>query len=553
MINLLRDGQGDYVIKTSLSQKFTINGRTKAYPVYRVRLDKLFYNDQNDRIATWISQYKSEHGAEAFSALDREEYNEIIEGFIVQSNEAAIEKTRNNIALVQQRQPGVILADGRVIDGNRRFTCLRQLSKTDSEFNWFETVILDTTIESDKKQIKMLELAIQHGEEQKVDYNHIDRLVGVYQDIVETQLLTVEEYASSTNESVAEVKKKVEYALLLVDFLEFIHMPKQYHVARDYQIYSIIVELLPILRKCSTPEMQQKVKNAVFTNVMMHSIVDGRKYMRNLSSMMDSGFFMTYMREQERIGEDLREELEGEAFSSKKELDAFVREHEETTEDLQTSLDKTVLKAKKHETRNKPSQIVSKSITMLRDVDTNIFEKLTDLEKENLRGQLDRLTTIVSGFDSMIDTDSDSQDVPKSTNRTVSTVVRKVETKDEPHRFFIAKHHNDEPYIQCLSIGRAITNLNVSIELFAHRNNNGASNVTYKAFFVDGNNEMLSEVKDVLLHSGQSTKVLFTLMSKASQMEQCFFALKSVKDKDDELQQLIPFDIKISFVAEFDF
>ena len=78
MINLLRDGQGDYVIKTSLSQKFTINGRTKAYPVYRVRLDKLFYNDQNDRIATWISQYKSEHGVEAFSALDREEYNEII-------------------------------------------------------------------------------------------------------------------------------------------------------------------------------------------------------------------------------------------------------------------------------------------------------------------------------------------------------------------------------------------------------------------------------------------------------------------------------------------
>ena len=168
---------------------------------------------------------------------------------------------------------------------------------------------MDSTIETDKKQIKMLELAIQHGEEQKVDYNHIDRLVGVYQDIVETQLLTVEEYANSTNESIAEVKKKVEYAILLVE----------YHVARDYQIYSIIVELLPILRKCATPEMQQKVKNAVFTNVMMHSIVDGRKYMRNLSSMMDSGFFMTYMREQERIGSELRDQLEGETFATKKE------------------------------------------------------------------------------------------------------------------------------------------------------------------------------------------------------------------------------------------
>ena len=46
-----------------------------------------------------------------------------------------------------------------------------------------------------KKQIKMLELAIQHGEEKKVDYNPIDRLVGVYQDIVKTRLLTIEEYA----------------------------------------------------------------------------------------------------------------------------------------------------------------------------------------------------------------------------------------------------------------------------------------------------------------------------------------------------------------------
>ena len=553
MINLLRDGQDDYVIKTTLSQKFTINGRTKAYPVYRVRLDKLFYNDQNDRIATWISQYKSEHGAEAFSVLNREEYNEIIEGFIVQSNEAAIEKTRNNIALVQQRQPGVILADGRVIDGNRRFTCLRQLSKTDSEFNWFETVILDTTIESDKKQIKMLELAIQHGEEQKVDYNHIDRLVGIYQDIIETRLLTVEEYASSTNESVTEVKKKVEYALLLVEFLEFIHMPKQYHVARDYQMYSIIVELLPILRKCATPEMQQKVKSAVFTNVMMHSIVDGRKYMRNLSSMMDSGFFMTYMREQDRIVEKLREKLQEELFSSKKELESFVKDNEAATEDLQLSLDKTILKAKKHETRNKPSQIVSKSITMLRDVDTNIFGKLTDLERENLKGQLDRLTMIVSDFDSMIEADLDAQSTPKSKSQTVSAVVRKAESKYESRRFFIAKHHNDEPYVQCLTIGRAITNLNVSIELLADQSDKCASSVFYKAFFVDENNEMLCEAKDVLLHSWQPTKVLFSLMTKASQKEQCFLALKSLKDGEDELQQLIPFDIKISFVAEFDF
>lgn len=153
MQNLLRDGLGTVVEATGLSRKLTIDGTTKAYPVYRVKLNQLFYNDQNDRIATWISQYKSEHGIDAFNSLGREAYNAIIEQFIIQSNEAAIEKTQMNISLVRQREPGVILSDGRVIDGNRRFTCLRRLAVSQPEFDWFETVILDTSIDTDKKQI----------------------------------------------------------------------------------------------------------------------------------------------------------------------------------------------------------------------------------------------------------------------------------------------------------------------------------------------------------------------------------------------------------------
>ena len=552
MVNLLRDGEGEYVIKTSQSQKFTINGITNAYPVYRVRLDKLFYNDQNDRIATWLSQYRSEHGADVFSTLEREEYNEIIESFIVCSNEVAIEKTRNNIALVKQRQPGVILKDGRVIDGNRRFTCLRQLSRGDLEFNWFETVILDTTIDADKKQIKMLELAIQHGEEQRVDYNHIDRLVGVYQDLVETKLLTVEEYASSTNETVAEVKKKVEQALLLVEFLEFIHMPKQYHIAREYQVYSVIVELLPILRKCATPEMRQKVKNTVFTNVMMQSVSDWKKYVRNLNSMMDSGFFVTYMREQERIGAELSEDLGTGFFADKKDLEKFVNEHEEITNDLQNSLDKTVLKAKKHETRNKLSQIVSKSITMLRDIDTNIFEKLTDLEKENLKGQLTKLSTVVEHFDNMV---SDEGASSGSGERIVTVVTKKsAEVNNLKPRYYIAKKRVDEPMVNCLSQGKSIANLSVTLEFELCGVSPGMKEeVMYKAFFIDDNNEIISDIVELPLKDGDREKVTITLHSKASSYSGCSLALQSSNDESDELQQLIPFNINMSFTADFDF
>ena len=126
-MNLLEIKDLSLVEKTSATRKLTLGKETKAYPVYKVRLDQLFYNDRNDRIATWITQYKNDSSNTDFAKLSREEYNRIIERFIIQSNPQAITKTKNNIALVNQREAGVVLADGRIIDGNRRYTCLRLL------------------------------------------------------------------------------------------------------------------------------------------------------------------------------------------------------------------------------------------------------------------------------------------------------------------------------------------------------------------------------------------------------------------------------------------
>lgn len=551
MHNLLEEGLGTVVEPTGLSKKLTINGTARAYPVYRVRLNQLFYNDQNDRIATWISQYKSEHGSHIFRELNRESYNAIIEQFIIQSNEVAIDKTQMNISLVHQREPGVILPDGRIIDGNRRFTCLRRLAVNDSEFDWFETVILDAQIETDPKQIKMLELAIQHGEEKKVDYNPIDRMVGVYHDIVETKLLTVDEYAQSTNESVFDIKKRVEGTLLLAEFLEYVQMPKQWHVARDYQVVSVITDLQPLLRKCATMEMQQKVKKTVFANIVMHTIGDSRKYVRSLSAMMDSGFFLTYMKEQEQFVEMLSKQISDIHPNTKQDLDNFVRTHEDIAEDMQVSMDKSLLKAKKKETRNRPSQIVSKSISMLKDVDTNIFEKLTETEKENLRGQISRLSAITEQYEKLVEDDVLVKSGSTATINTVRNVVRKEEGKP---RYYIAHSHVDEPQLQCLSRGKMITTLGVALEfLLGKPLECQKKDCRYRLFFINDKNEVISEIKEIQLVSEEKQKIIVTLHSEASLLKDCFLAVQSCRDAVDELQQLIPFSIKISFTADFEF
>lgn len=187
-------------------------------------------------------------------------------------------KEQNNIALVNQREPGVVLCDGRIIDGNRRFTCLRLIHQDDPEVNYFETVILDQESGSNQKQIKMLELSIQHGEEQRVEYNLIDLTIGAYHDIVETKLLTIQEYAESTNETIAEVKKRLEIADLIQDFLEYMGMPKQYHTARELQIYSLFYEAIPLLKRCEDTADKENLKTSIFNNVLMNSIADQKIY-----------------------------------------------------------------------------------------------------------------------------------------------------------------------------------------------------------------------------------------------------------------------------------
>ena len=115
----------------------------------------------------------------------------------------------------------------------------------------------------------MLGLSIQHGEKSKADCNPVDRLTGIYHDVVDTKLLSEEEYARSTNETTAEVHRRVELANLMVEFLEFINAPKEFYIARDLQLTFPLEELQKILRKCHTEDEKEDIKIAVFNNILM--------------------------------------------------------------------------------------------------------------------------------------------------------------------------------------------------------------------------------------------------------------------------------------------
>lgn len=539
-MNLLSINDSSVISKTTLSRKLTLGGVTKAYPVYRVRLDQLFYNDQNDRISTWITQYKNDKSNVAFSELTREEYNKIIERFIIDSNPAAIEKTKNNIALVNQREPGVVLADGRIVDGNRRFTCLRLLNAEDDSVQYFETVILDASAENDQKQIKMLELAIQHGEEQRVDYNMIDMAIGAYHDIIETELLTVDEYVSSTNIPLSEVKRRLDTAKLIIEFLEFMGVARQYHIAREMQVYSVFFESVPLLRRCESEEKKDELKKCIFSNIMMGSFADQKKFVRNLKAMMDSGLYSSYIKKQTRIADEIEEKKLEHNITNKKDLDEFIKENEDLSEDLQITMDRSMLQSKKQQTKSRPSQIVNKSLSMLMDIDTRIIDKLSDVEKEKLNNQLHKLTDAVSLIKEEVVAESESatteneKDIPKG-------------------HLALAHRHADEPYVYCADV-KAISNLNFSLALSAFKYNEKQSDETAAiVYFVNEAYEELCPIQEVCVTAGELSKVSFSLNASASSLNDCYLVIKSTKDAIYEAQQLVKHKINIAFNVEFDF
>lgn len=402
-MNLLKDGiANESVQMTQQMVKLTVDGVTDNYPVYRVRLCNLFFNDQNDRIATWISQYKAENGENSLKMDDIEKYNSIIHGFIEKSNLDKMKQTQENIKLLNQQKYGVVLNDGRIIDGNRRFTCLRNLSKESDNFSYFETVILEKDYEQSAKQIKMLELQIQIGSEERVDYDPIDRLVGVYRDIEENRLLTEDEYARSTNQKTSVVKKELDIAKLLVEFLEAIKAPKQYYLARELQLDGPIRELYTALNNIQDEDKRQSFKYIAFTNLLSKPDDDMTRFIRNLKGISKSVYLDEFIEKEEEIAEEVLDSLpeEGKVNS---EVISNIRKDEDTKDSLKRTMTVVSSKVKVKETRDKPNQMIKNAIDALDSIDTEIVKKLTDEQIEDMKSNLERLQELLTEIKEVLD------------------------------------------------------------------------------------------------------------------------------------------------------
>jgi hypothetical protein len=125
-----------------------------------------------------------------------------------------------------QNEPGVITADGVVIDGNRRASILMKLYKKDGLDNKFRAAVLEHEFDSDRQRLELLETGIQIGTRKQKDYGAIEKYIKakkMYDGGATIQLL-----ATTWEKEEREILDYIEVCTLMNEYLNYIGIPGFY-------------------------------------------------------------------------------------------------------------------------------------------------------------------------------------------------------------------------------------------------------------------------------------------------------------------------------------
>lgn len=322
LLNLVETGA---IAKTGAKPKLptTIPNLTDTMlDVYRIPLKYLYYNNENGRISTQIKRIYG--NLEPHTDEVDATYNDKIASYIMEDNASALKNTKKSIKEKSQQVYGYVLQDGRIIDGNRRFTALRQLQAESGNSQFFEAVILPFTYDAkaDREQIKRLELAIQMGTEERLQYDPLDLAVDMYQTIVVENLMTKKDYANESNKKVKEIEDRIATVELIHDFLDFINAPQDaYFIVKDANLYNPLYELAKKFAKLfpdNGPKYEQ-TKETAFTLLgkMVQTGGDTVREVRDyLKNIVNSPINDEYNDSIEEAVEDFRDKLDDSPITS---------------------------------------------------------------------------------------------------------------------------------------------------------------------------------------------------------------------------------------------
>lgn len=212
----------------------------ERFEVYKIPVKFLIYNHLNDRFASKSKEYFHKNGVELSNGNN--DSLELIEKFIWDSNVGSNQATMKDIVKKGQEKFGVITRDGRIIDGNRRATIIRKIFYSDEKkfphvnkerFRYFEAVVLPDDI--DDEEMMILETQIQMGEDDKVEYNAIEKYLKI--DKLYDNGLDYAEISNmiSSMKTAKDVEKKHQTYKIMEEYLDYIEAPYSFSLISKFE------------------------------------------------------------------------------------------------------------------------------------------------------------------------------------------------------------------------------------------------------------------------------------------------------------------------------
>ena len=275
--------------RTKYLEEYPLKIRTSGekHKVFKVPVEYLYYNNLNGRISSITESWKAEGENIQVASND---YLSRIEKILWDSAERENIKTLKDLKNNGQQRPGIITSDGRVIDGNRRLMLLNRLYRETGkkDFGFFQAIILEDNLSD--KEIMRLELNIQFGEDEKVDYNPIEKYIMVNRRINEG--FTPKEIEEDTNGryKASKIKEFNEIFELMKEYLNYISRPRNFELLDFRKVEDPLITLYNQLKKLKSNkhssqskwELSQNdisdVKNIYFDLVRLQPIENGKEF-----------------------------------------------------------------------------------------------------------------------------------------------------------------------------------------------------------------------------------------------------------------------------------
>lgn len=277
--------------KTDRTLRVWLKGKKEDLRVYRIPISDLYFNIENGRYADKMIQLKADNPSididpkkekwrdEIYNML-KGDYKGSIDIGGTEDDKLEFNRLKDDIKKREQLDPGIVLSDGGVIDGNRRLAVLMDIKEM--RFNRFDGVILPEDISAEDRW--RIEVGIQLGRDQRLEYSYINKLLKIREGLKlyrQTKLpkgMTPESMVANALYGVQpkEIIDEIERINFIDEFLEFFKMSGQYHSLGAHG--ERFIEAVKIMKSAEKlqPTQRARLKVQLFV-IIKESIMNNRE------------------------------------------------------------------------------------------------------------------------------------------------------------------------------------------------------------------------------------------------------------------------------------